>query len=229
MLASVTNMFARREEREKVKNQERLWKQKERKMMRYKVGDKVRIREDLVMGGNYGGSVAVDDMIDLCGSVVTIERVGAAFGYCIEEDPDDYCWTDEMFEPAEEMIAAEAIKLFGELCHEQAECDSGCPIKKINGAIRCYEIRTEHPEAVVEVLKQWKADREKKSIETEFACIVRVIEDLGDSKICVYEEDVTEVKDETFKIAMERILKEYCKEHKGKFFTVYEEICRVKE
>lgn len=33
--------------------------------MKYKVGDKVRIREDLVMGGNYGGSVAVDDMIDL--------------------------------------------------------------------------------------------------------------------------------------------------------------------
>lgn len=44
--------------------------------MKYKVGDKVRIREDLVMGENYGGSVAVDDMTDMCGSVVTIERVG---------------------------------------------------------------------------------------------------------------------------------------------------------
>ena len=28
---------------------------------------------------------------------------------------------------------------------------------------------------------------------------------------------------------MKRVLKEYCKEHDGKFFTVYEEICRVKE
>lgn len=97
--------------------------------MKYKVGDKVRIMEDLVMGGNYGGSVAVDDMTDMAGSVVTIESVGAAFGYYIEEDPDDYCWTDEMFEPVEEMSAAEAIKLFGELCHEQDGCD-GCPIKK---------------------------------------------------------------------------------------------------
>lgn len=30
--------------------------------MKYKVGDKVRIREDLVTGGNYGGYVAVDDI-----------------------------------------------------------------------------------------------------------------------------------------------------------------------
>lgn len=45
----------------------------------------------------------------------------------------------------------------------------------------------------------------------------------------MYEEDVTEVKDETFKMSMKRILEEYCKEHEGKFFTVYEETCRVKE
>ena len=56
-----------------------------------------------------------------------------------------------------------------------------------------------------------------------------MIEDLGDSKRCVYEEDVTGVKDETFKMTMKRILEEYCKEHEGKFFTVHEEICRVKE
>ena len=41
--------------------------------MKYKVGDKVRIREDLVTGGNYGGYVAVDDMTDMGGSVVTIK------------------------------------------------------------------------------------------------------------------------------------------------------------
>ena len=52
-----------------------------------------------------------------------------------------------------------------------------------------------------------------------------MIEDTGKVKRCVYEEDVTEVKEE----AMKRVLEEYCKEHEGKFFTVYEEICRVKE
>ena len=56
-----------------------------------------------------------------------------------------------------------------------------------------------------------------------------MIEDTGFRRRCVYEEDVTEVKDETVKMSMKRVLEEYCKEHKGKFFAVYEEICRVKE
>lgn len=194
--------------------------------MKYKVGDKVRIREDLVMERNYGGSVAVDDMTDMCGSVVTIERVGN-IGYYIEEDPDGYCWTDEMFEPVEEMSAEEAISLQRKICREN-DCTT-CPIQKIPDCGDCEEYMIEHPEEVVKALKQWKADHEKKPIETEFVNIVRVIEDLGYTKKCVYEEDVTEVKDETFKMSMKRVLKEYCKEHDGKFFTVYEEICRVKE
>lgn len=191
--------------------------------MKYKVGDKVRIREDLVMGGNYGGSVAVDDMADMGGSVVTIERVGN-LGYYIEEDPDGYCWTDEMFEPAEEMSAIEALEILAEICMKQYTC-SKCPIQCIDRQKTCVSIRKENPTDVVKVLEQWKADHEKKPIETELACIVRVVEDTGKVKRCVYEEDVTEVKEE----AMKRVLKEYCKEHEGKFFTVYEEICRVKE
>lgn len=191
--------------------------------MKYKVGDKVRIREDLVTGENYGGSVAVDDMTDMGGSVVTIERVGEVHGYYIKEDPDEYCWTDEMFEPVEEMSVEEAIKAFTEICGSYM-CVN-CPIGIIDKDLNCKEIKMQNPEKVVEVLKQWKADHEKKPIETEFACVVRVIEDTGKVKRCVYEEDVTEVKEE----AMKRVLEEYCKEHEGKFFTVYEEICRVKE
>ena len=91
-----------------------------------------------------------------------------------------------------------------------------------NLAIRFVRLTAEN---VIEILKRWKADHENKPIETEFACVVRVIEDTGKVKRCVYEEDVTEAKEE----AMKRVLKEYCKEHDGKFFTVYEEICRVKE
>lgn len=192
--------------------------------MKYKVGDKVRIRKDLVMGGNYGDSVAVDDMVDMGGNVVTIERVGN-LGYYIEEDPDGYCWTDEMFEPVEEMEMSveEAIKAFTEICGSYM-CVK-CPIGNIDKDLNCKEIKMYNTEKVVEVLKRWKADHEKKPIETELAFVVRVIEDTGKVKRCVYEEDVTEVKEE----AMKRVLKEYCKEHEGKFFTVYEEICRVKE
>ena len=193
--------------------------------MKYKVGDKVRIREDLVMGRNYGGSIAVGNMIDMCGSVATIETVDKVLGYYIEEDPNGYFWKDEMFEPVEEeMSAEEAIKILAEICMKQYTC-SKCPIQCIDRQKTCVSIRRENPTEVVKVLEQWKADHEKKPIETEFACVVRVIEDTGKGKRCVYEEDVTEVKEE----AMKRVLKEYCKEHEGKFFELYEEICRVKE
>lgn len=129
--------------------------------MKYKVGDKVRIREDLVTGGNYGGCVAVDDMTDMCGSVVTIERVGEVHGYYIKEDPDEYCWTDEMFEPVEEMSAEEAISLQRKICREN-ECTT-CPIQKNSDFVECEEHMIEHPEEVVKALKQWKADHEKKT------------------------------------------------------------------
>lgn len=195
--------------------------------MKYKVGDKVRIRKDLVMGGNYGDSVAVDDMVDMGGNVVTIERVGN-LGYYIEEDPDGCCWTDEMFEPVEEMSAIEALEILAEICMKQYTC-SKCPIQCIDRQKTCVSIRKENPTDVVKVLEQWKADHEKKPIETELACVVRVIEDTGEVKRCVYEEDVTEEKGEKIGIVMKRVLEEYYKEHEGKFFTVYEDICRVKE
>ena len=194
--------------------------------MKYKVGDKVRIREDLVTGGNYGGSVAVDDMTDMGGSVVTIGRVGEVHGYYIEEDPDEYCWTNEMFEPVEEELTAEeAIKIQAEMCRGIMCKDCAIDKLRYDSHCECAEYRSKNPDKVLEILKQWKKDHEKKEIEVELAYVVRVIEDTGKVKRCVYEKDVTEVKEE----AMKRVLKEYCKEHEGKFFTVYEEICRVKE
>ena len=209
--------------------------------MKYKVGDKVRIREDLVSGENYGVAIAVNRMTYMGGSVVTIESfvtiktVDKVLGYYIEEDPNGYLWTDEMFEPVEEeLTVAEAIRLYSKMC-EINSC-ALCKLSAENNStgLSCRNFAREHHDKLVEILKQWKKDHEKKDhekkdVEVEFVSIVRVIEDLGYTKKCVYEEDVTEVKDETFKMSMKRILKEYCKEHEGKFFTVYEETCRVKE
>ena len=205
--------------------------------MKYKVGDKVRIREDLVSGENYGAAIAVNRMTYMGGSVVTIESfvtiktVDKVLGYYIEEDPNGYLWTDEMFEPVEEeLTVAEAIRLYSKMC-EINSC-ALCKLSAENNrtGLSCRNFAREHPDKLVEILKQWKKDHEKKDhekkdFEVEFVNVVRVIEDLGYTKKCVYEEDVTEVKEET----MKRVLKEYCKEHEGKFFTVYEEICRVKE
>lgn len=195
--------------------------------MKYKVGDKVKVRSDLKCEEYYGGITFNFEMNKFKGMEITIARVNYGGYYEVLETP--YNFTDEMLEPVEEMSAEEAIRLQGEICMSLM-CRE-CPIDKLRGDshLECVEFRAKHPEEIVKILKQWKADHEKKEVEVEFACIVRVIEDTGSRRRCVYEEDVTEVKDETFKMSMKRILEEYCKEHEGKSFTVYEETCRVKE
>jgi len=193
--------------------------------MKYKVGDKVRVRSDLKAYEIYGSNILTKSMEKFVGKTVTISGVGIT-SYTIEEMEVAY-WTDEMFEGLveEELTAEETIKVFGDLCARGCkDCELGKLVKE-SRYLFCSDYRREHPDKVVEIIKRWKKDHEKKEVETEFANIVRVIEDLGYTKKCVYEEDVTEVKAE----AMKRVLKEYCKEHEGKFFTVYEEICRVKE
>ena len=194
--------------------------------MKYKAGDKVRVRKDLVVGKRYGCYPAVSKMVEKSGKIATIRTVHSDF---YEIYKDVYSWTDEMFEPVEELTAEEAIRIQAEMC-SVTTCND-CEINKLRGDSHCgcAVFRSEYPDKVVEVLKQWKKDHGKKEAEVEFACVVRVIEDTGEEKRCVHEENVTETQDETFKMKMKRILEEYCKEHEGKFFTVYEEICRVKE
>lgn len=194
--------------------------------MKYKVGDRVRVRRDLNVNLDCD-PIVVEEMLCKAGDIVTISVVSNN-SYRIAGCR--YFWTDEMFEGLveDELTAEEAIKILGEICCEN-KCFNGCPIGKARGKMSCHFFRRDKPKEVLEILKQFKKDHEKKEVETEFACIVRVIEDLGDSKRCVYEEDLAVVKGETFRMAMERVLKEYCKEHEGKFFAVYEEICRVKE
>lgn len=201
--------------------------------MKYKVGDKVRVRSDLEESETYGNHTFVKQMEKYKGKLVTISEEHQRF-YYIKEDEDEncnWCWTNEMFEGLveEEMTAEDTIKALGDMC---TRCCEDCEIWKLVKESRhsfCSDYIRENPDKVIEIIKRWKKDHEKKEVETEFVNIVRVIEDLGYTKKCVYEEDVTEVKDETFKMSMKRVLKEYCKEHDGKFFTVYEEICRVKE
>lgn len=198
--------------------------------MKYRAGDKVKVRSDLKCEEYYDGVPFTSEMNRFKGMEITIARVNYGGYYEVLETP--YNFTDEMLEPVEEieeMSAEEAIKLSGEMCSSLACYE--CPVFKSREKYgeMCNVFRKEHAKEYLEILKQWKADHEKKDVEVEFACIVRVIEDADSGRRCVYEEDVTEVKDETFKMTMKRILEEYCKEHEGKFFTVYEEICRVKE
>ena len=66
-------------------------------MMKYKVGDKVKIRKDLKIGSVYGGCYVTQEMHDLGGAIVRIIEVNEYSGeYRI--DSFGCYWTDEMFE-----------------------------------------------------------------------------------------------------------------------------------
>lgn len=194
--------------------------------MRYKVGDRVRVRSDLKCEEYYDGVPFTSEMNRFKGMEFTIVRVNYGGYYEVLETA--YNFTDEMLEPVEEMSAEEALKTYAEICSTYHFCD-GCPIGDgdVKDPKECNTILSECTEDTLLRLKQWKADHEKKPIETEFVNVVRVIEDAGDTKRCVYEEEIR--YDEDREEAQVRVLKEYCEDHNGKFFTVMESICRVKE
>lgn len=65
--------------------------------MKYKVGDKVKVRDDLVIGNCYSYYAYCGNMVNFRGKTVTIKSVAYYF-YRIEEDRQTSCWTDGMFE-----------------------------------------------------------------------------------------------------------------------------------
>ena len=82
--------------------------------MKYKVGDKVKIRADLKPGADYGGLVPMLSMCSKRGNVVTIKNSEVCDGlllYHIEGDECDFLWTEEMFEEiADKEKAGTAMK-----------------------------------------------------------------------------------------------------------------------
>lgn len=82
--------------------------------MKYKVGDKVRVRSDLETGEYYGDDQFIDQMADLRGKIVTIESVCPSdyrkYYYVAESI---YNLTDEMLEDIveDENTTIEQLKL----------------------------------------------------------------------------------------------------------------------
>lgn len=67
--------------------------------MKYKVGDKVKIRSDLVVGEDYNGIKVVYSMAKRKGENATILNVYDTIGaYLITGDYESFVWTDGMFE-----------------------------------------------------------------------------------------------------------------------------------
>lgn len=187
--------------------------------MKYKVGDKVKVRSDLKCEEYYGGVPFTSEMNRFKGMEFTIARVNNGRYYEVLETL--YNFTNEMLEPVEEMSAEELVKIIGNICEVHNECEK-CPLLEVRGEEYCMIGIGKNADKTLKIAEQWKADHEKKPIETEFIYIVRIIED----KQCVHEEEIVgESEDE----AQERVLKKYCEDHEGKFYAVAERICLVKE
>lgn len=188
--------------------------------MKYKVGDKVKVRSDLKCKNYYDGVPFTYEMNRFKGTEFTIARVNYSGYYEVLETP--YNFTDEMLEPVEEMSAEEAISLQSKICREN-NCTT-CPIQKIPDCGDCEEYMLEHPEEVVKALKQWKADHEKNPIEMENVMYIVVMDT---KRNVVYEEKTNEaIITATMK---EETLKKYCSEHDGKYYAISERRCVVKE
>lgn len=190
--------------------------------MQYKVGDKVKVRSDLKCEEYYGGITFNFEMNKFKGMEITIARVNYGGYYEVLETP--YNFTDEMLEPVEGMSAEEAIKLSGKMCSSSACYE--CPVFKSREKYgeMCNVFRGEHAEEYLEILKQWKADHEKKPIEMENVIYIVV---LDEKRNVVYEEKTNGVVVTTD--MKEEVLKKYCSEHDGKYYAISERRCVVKE
>jgi hypothetical protein len=188
--------------------------------VKYKAGDKVKVRSDLKAYEIYGSNMLTKSMEKFAGKTVTISGVGIT-SYAIEEMEVAY-WTDEMLEPVEEMSAEEAVRLYAKMCKD-SNCDV-CPAYEKSGECGCEEFAINHPEEVIESLKKWKADHEKKPIETENIWYAVIMDE---KRNVVYEEKTngtiitSDMKEE--------VLKKYCSEHDGKYYAISERRCVVKE
>ena len=120
----------------------------------------------------------------------------------------------------DELTAEEAIRFKCEMC-ESISC-SECKFSRANNGedIYCNKFLEKYPEQVVEILKQWKKDHEKKEVEVtqKIYCLV-----VDEKRKVVHEEEIGNSD------SCMDVLKNYCENHDGKFFSLMEFRYEVKQ
>lgn len=206
-------------EREETEEKESVRKtEKERYEMKYKVGDKVRIIKATTGCMGAEGSIGV-----VTDKKSTDGLLDYRNGFNIELK-NGKIWRigfESVCEPVEEELTAEeAIRLKGEMCAGKP-CNN-CKLSSENNGmgIACNELEKKHPERAIEILKQYKKDHEKKVVEVtqKIYCLV-----VDEERKVVHEEEIGNSD------SCMDVLKNYCENHDGKFFSLMEFRYEVKQ
>lgn len=190
--------------------------------MRYKAGDRVRVRKDLVVGNVYGGVLFDKKMCSYLGKIVEISKVYTCYYRICDNTP--FVWTDDLLEPITDLTTSEAVA-FGQVMCDLGEWCSNCPVMKIRSKYSycsCSEVKLEHTDEYIEAVTKWVVGDagKKKEIETE-RCAYAIIKDHDGHIVC--EERIR------YGDNFSNILKRYCEEHEGTYYAVKELRAIVKE
>lgn len=185
--------------------------------MRYKAGDRVRVRKNLVVGNVYGGVLFDKKMCSWLGKIVEISEVYTCYYHIC--DGALFVWTDDMLEPITDLTTSEVVA-FGQVMCDSAHGCSACPfqevISKYNGC-GCRYVKHDHSDEYIDTVTKWVVgDAGKKEISIE-KCSYLVIMDTD--RNIVYEEQLKVGND------YGAVFKRYCEEHDGIYYAIIE--CRL--
>ena len=125
-------------------------------MTKFKVGDKVRVKKDLVPGEKYMCISVVYGMKRMCGKIATIKRVSPGYDYIVLEE-SDYIWSPGMLEPVKEdklIFNGNATILFKDGKKYVTKCDTSDTYDREKGLLTVLaKANGYNYEAIQEMLK----------------------------------------------------------------------------
>lgn len=135
--------------------------------MRFKVGDKVRVREDLEVGFSYGEWAFNSSMTVFRGKELTVDKV---YGECYQVKENHWYWTDEMLEEVKSEVKEKTFReVIADIKEGEIWVSSFRKIVKSNKNIIIEKIGgAESTDIVINLDKTYTLQRKEYSFEEAF-------------------------------------------------------------
>ena len=112
--------------------------------MKYKIGDKVKIREDLVVGYDYNDYTFIVDMEKYKGKIAIIDYCYDDDSYDINLDDGNWFWTDDMLEDYEDYIKKSNVVMTVEDLLNKTDVEKGGLIITVYYPNAYFEVTVGH-------------------------------------------------------------------------------------